>query len=121
MDANEIVPLTREALRNLLASRLPTGPATEELARRCLPRWPFPGAVELWVADPGGTDRHIIATLHDLSEGGVGVRCDVTVDPGTTVPIAVHQPEISFHGQATVRHCTPRGRGYLIGLEFRFD
>jgi hypothetical protein len=120
MDADEIVPLTREALRNLLASRLQTGQAAEELARRRLPRWPFPGAVELWVADPGGPDKHIIATLHDLSEGGVGVRCDVTVAAGTTLPIAVHQPEISFHGHAMVRHCTPRGRGYLLGLEFQF-
>jgi len=121
MDADEIVPLTREAVRNLLRSQAATGPPGDELARRRLPRWPFPGAVELWVAAPGRPEEHIIATLHDLSESGVGVRCDVALEPGTTLPIAVHQPEISFHGHATVRHCTPRGRGHQVGLEFLFD
>lgn len=120
MDADEIVPLTRDAIKELLRLRA-GGDDGGELGRRQLPRWPFPGAVEIWVPDAEGREVHVIATLHDMGEGGVGVRSDVRLEPGSTLNIAVHQPEASFHGQATVRHCTRRRTGYHVGMEFKFD
>jgi len=121
MDADEIVPLTREAVRQLLASRSPTHEAPDPPGKRAAPRWPFPGAVEIWVPAASGPDTHVIATLHDLSEAGVGVRSDGKLEPGKVHSIAVHQPEMSLHGRATVRHCTPRRTGYHIGMQFNFD
>lgn len=121
MDADEIVPLTRDAVRRLLASRSENAPTPGAPGKRLAPRWPFPGAVEIWVPAQNGPEAHVIATLHDLSESGVGVRSDVKLEPGQVHSIAVHQPELSLHGQATVRHCTPRRTGYHIGMQFNFD
>ncbi len=119
MDADEIVPLTREAVQRLLSTRANAAPGAP--GKRQAPRWPFPGAVEIWIPTVSGSQSHVIATLHDLSDAGIGVRCDVKLVPGTVHPIAVHQPEMSLHGQATVRHCTPRRTGYHIGMQFKFD
>lgn len=121
MDADEIVPLTRESIRRLLDSRTPSPAGRDAPGKRQAPRWPFPGAVEIWIPAAAGHGTHVIATLHDLSEAGVGVRSDVKLEPGVVHSIAVHQPEMSLHGQATVRHCTPRRSGYHVGMQFNFD
>lgn len=121
MDADEILPLTRDHIRNLLQSRPSDGGEGEDLGKRRLPRWPFPGAVELWIPSTEGGEQHVITTLHDMSEGGIGIRSDVALEPGQTLAIAVHQPEASLHGKATVRHCTARRSGYHVGMEFKFD
>lgn len=120
MDADEIVPLTSEAVRALLQSRQGTEHDDEELGRRQAIRWPFPGAVEIWVPDDAGNEHHVLGTLHDLSEGGMGIRIEVALDSGAEYAVAVHQPEMSLHGRATVRHCTARRSGYHVGMEFVF-
>lgn len=121
MDADEIFPLSREAIRTLLENRRAADAEPGDLRRRRLPRWPFPGAVEMWVPTPEGREEHILGTLHDLSEGGVGLRSDVMLEPGQTLAVAIHQPEASFHGKAIVRHATKRASGYYIGMEFQFE
>jgi hypothetical protein len=121
MDADEIYPLSRDAIRNLLQARQSDETDSGPLGKRRLPRWPFPGTIELWLPTPGGREEHMLGTLRDLSETGVGMRGDVEVKTGQVLSIAVHQPEASFHGQATVRHCTAHGTGYYVGLEFKFD
>ena len=121
MDADEIVPLTRDAIRRLLESRRADAADPSAPGKRQTPRWPFPGAVEIWVPAGERPETHVLATLHDLSEAGVGVRSDVKLEPGTVHAIAVHQPEMSLHGHATVRHCTPRRSGYHVGMQFNFD
>ena len=78
--------------------------------------------VELWLPGEDGTERYVLATSLNLSEHGVGLYCDEEVDRGWQIAIAIHEPEVSFHGRAVVRHCTetPDGR-FLAGLEFLFD
>jgi curved DNA-binding protein len=51
----------------------------------------------------------------DLSRSGVGIRVASPVRPGVTV--YVQDPENHLSGYSVVRHCTPRGDGYFIGLE----
>lgn len=121
MDADEIQPLSAKTLAKVLAGYRASAQAPEERGRRKRPRWPFAGAVELWVPDEGGAERHVLGACHNLSEGGVGVRLDEPLKIGLTVNLAVHQPELSLHGKGTVCHCSPRGRGYLAGLQFLFE
>lgn len=120
MDADEILPLTPETIANLLGTRRLSEEEPGELQHRRAARWAFPGAVELWVPDEAGRETHQTGVCHNLSEGGVGVRCDEPLAVGLTVPIAIHQPEASLHGKGVVRHCTPRGKGFLVGIEFLF-
>ncbi len=121
MDADEILPLTREAIIGLLVSRQESDAQDGDPGNRGKPRWAFPGAVEMWVTDSTGLETHLLGVCQNLSEGGVGVRCDEELEVGATLPIAVHQPEASFHGRGIVRHCTPRGQSLLVGIEFIFD
>jgi hypothetical protein len=121
MDADEIVPLTAEAVRRLLELQQAPVEVSEDLDKRAAARWPFPGAVEIWVPDEGGIERHVLGACHNLTDCGVGVRCDEPIETGATLSIAIHQPELSLHGQAMVRHCTMRGQGYLVGFEFVFQ
>ena len=121
MDADEIQPLSADRVARLLAARRQAEQVPGTLGKRRLPRWPFPGAVELWLPAEGGAERHVLGACHNLSEGGVGVRVDEPLEVGTTLSLAIHQPELSLHGRATVRHCSLRDDGYLAGLEFVFE
>ena len=118
MNITEFCPLTSEAVANLLASRS----AAEELPsadeRRKTPRWPFLGTAELWIPDEDGVEHHALATSLDLSVQGVGIRCDEPLEPGMELAIALHEPEVSLHGRAVVRHCTAMEDEYLVGLQF---
>ena len=118
MNAAEICPLTRDAVADLLFNREATTP---DDGRRRLKRWPFPGTVELWLPEEDGTERYELATALDMSLHGVGIRCDEPLPPGMELGIAIHEPEISFHGRAVVRHCTEIEEEYLAGVEFVFD
>ncbi|HUU82092.1 MAG TPA: PilZ domain-containing protein [Phycisphaerae bacterium] len=121
MDADEIVPLTAEAINQLLEARRGARQKASGDEKRRVPRWAFPGAVEVWVPAEGGGERHVLGVCHNLTERGVGVRVEETIKVGATMSIAIHQPERSFHGQGTVRHCTAREGGYLVGFEFVFE
>ncbi|HNQ21610.1 MAG TPA: PilZ domain-containing protein [Phycisphaerae bacterium] len=119
MNAQEIVPLTQAAVATLLAERQACPPAKgKRPARRRHPRWPFAGTIELWYTDSTGGKCYDLATCENLSLGGVGIRADEPLDPGTEIAVAIHQPERSFYGHATVRHCTPAAAGFYCGLEF---
>ena len=86
-----------------------------------MPRWPFPGTVELWIPEGDGTERYELATSLNLSLVGVGIRCDESLESGVELAIAIHEPEVSFHGRAVVRHCTEMESDFLVGLEFLFS
>ncbi len=120
MDADEIQPLSAEAVAQLLAAQDEADHVVTAAGKREQPRWPFPGAVELWLPEPGGGERHILGALHNISEKGVGVRVDEPLELGAALNLAIHQAELSLHGQGVVRHCSPRADGYLAGLEFVF-
>ncbi len=121
MDALEFCALSEEAVARLLKGRQPKEQAGHISGRRKAPRWPFPGTVELWVPDAEGIEQHTLATSLNLSLHGVGIRIDDELPVGATLSIAIHEPEVSFHGRAIVRHCTRIDEGYYIGMQFDFD
>ena len=121
MEITEICPLTEEAVAKLLAGRNTRQPDTKGKARRKVTRWPFTGTVELWIPDEQGRERYALATSLNLSLGGVGIRCDEALSLGLELALAVHEPEVSFHGRGVVRHCTDMKGEFLIGLQFLYD
>jgi hypothetical protein len=54
-------------------------------------------------------------TMHNISTGGVAIHVAHYVSPGTAVEIRGKR----LQEQATVRHCTPAGSGFILGCEFR--
>ena len=121
MNALEIVPLTREAVAALLAERAARPRDAQRPGRRKYPRWPFAGTIEMWYTDPAGRACYNFATCENLSLGGVGIRSEEAFNPATEIAVAVHQPERTFYGRATVCHCTAVPGGYHCGLEFVCD
>ena len=121
MEATEICRLTEKAVAKLLARRGVRVRGKKGKGRRLLPRWPFPGTVELWIPQDDQTERYELATSLNLSLRGVGIRCDEPLTPGLELAVAIHEPEVSFHGRAVARHCTEMEDDYLVGLEFLFD
>lgn len=121
METTEICPLTREAVTKLFADRHAQADEKVERQRRKAPRWPFPGTAELWVPGEGDIEHYTLATSLNLSLDGAGIRCDEPLPLNLELAVAFHEPEVSFHGRAVVRHCTRMGDEYLIGLQFLFD
>ncbi len=121
MDAERIVKLTPGAIDDLLQAHRATATAKQGPGKRREERWPFPGAVEVWLPDECYGDKHVLATLHNLSAHGLAMRARRPIPKDTKLSIAIHQPELSCYGNAVVRHCTRAHVGYLIGLEFSFD
>ncbi|HEY3244032.1 MAG TPA: PilZ domain-containing protein [Phycisphaerae bacterium] len=117
MEVAEILPLSRAAIRELLRARTVEEPCTADERRR-VPRWPFPGTVEIWSKNADGLEFHQLGTCSNLSEGGAGIVTDCWLPVGDTLDIAIHQPEASYHGRAIVRHCSRYAEGYGVGMEF---
>lgn len=117
---SEIVPISHRALTRLFRMRGLDIESEHRGKRRC-PRWPFPGAVELWAPGPDGLDVHHLGTCENISLGGVGMRSDQPFALNQELDVAVHQPELSLHGRAKVRHCTRLRDDYYVGLEFVFE
>ena len=121
MDTTEICALTERALARMLAGRAGDPNGAKPGGRRKAPRWPFPGTVELWVPDQNGLEQHTLATSQNLSTHGIGIKVDEALPVDLELGIAIHEPEMSFHGRAVVRHCTEIEDGYYIGMQFRFS
>ncbi len=120
MDAEEIVKLTPQAIRDLVESyQVKTIPKRHPGQRR-EERWPFPGTVEVWLPENCYGERHVLATLHNLSPHGLAMRSRRPIPKDTIVSLAIHQPQMSCYGHAIVRHCTRAHVGYLVGVEFIF-
>jgi hypothetical protein len=121
MDAERIVKLTPEAIRELLEGRRIEAQVKQPPGKRTEERWPFPGTVEVWLPDECYGERHILATLHNLSAHGLAMRTRRPIQSTTRVSLALHQPELSCYGHGIVRHCTRAAVGYLVGIEFHFE
>ncbi len=121
MNATEIRPLTPDAILKLLTGRQAGKHAAGKNNKRRTPRWSFPAPVELWIPQEDGSEEYMLATCENLSASGVGVRCDEDLPLGCELAIAIHQPEMSLHGRATVCHSTKMADDYYAGLEFTFD
>lgn len=118
MDAEEIVKLTPDSIRELLNLRAVPAVSKHGPGGRREERWPFPGTVEIWLPDDCYGERHILATMHNLSPSGLAMRTRRPIATDTRVSLALHQPEMSCYGHGIVRHCTRANVGYLIGVEF---
>ena len=121
MDAEKILKLSPAVLDELLALRRVSMMDKPTVQRRSEERWPFPGTVEVWLPDQCYGDRHLLATLHNLSVSGLAMRTRRVVPTDTRISLAIHQPEMSCYGDAIVRHCTRAPVGYLVGVEFLFN
>jgi hypothetical protein len=121
MDAEKIVKITPEAIRELIEMRRVPSHAKLPAAKRREEREAFAGTVEVWLPDDCYGERHVLATLHNLSPHGLAMRTRRPIPSETRVAIALHQPELSCYGKATVRHCTSANVGYLVGVEFIFE
>jgi hypothetical protein len=120
MDAERIVKLTPGSIAELLNSRQVAATPVHPPGQRRSQRWPFPGTVEVWLPDECYGERHLLATLHNLSAGGLAMRSRWPIPTDTRLSFALHQPELSVYGTGWVRHCTRAAIGYLIGIEFVF-
>lgn len=120
MDADRIVKLTPQSVRELIDAIQVKSHAKHPLGKRAEERWPFPGTVEIWLPDECYGERHVLATLHNLSPGGLAMRTRRPVPCDTRISVAVHQPEMSLYGYGISRHCTRAPVGYLVGVEFIF-
>jgi hypothetical protein len=121
MDAEKIVKLTPETVRELLESQQTDAYSKNPLGHRQEERWPFPGTVEVWLPDECYGERHMLATLHNLSPNGLAMRTRRPIPNATRISLAVHQPALSCYGHALVRHCTRAPVGYLVGVEFDYQ
>lgn len=120
MDAEQIVKLTPESVRGLLEQQRSQAIAKQGPGQRREERWPFPGTVEIWLPEHCYGEKHVLGTLHNLSQNGLAMRTRRPLERDTIVAIALHQPAVSCYGQAVVRHCTRASVGYLVGVEFTF-
>lgn len=121
-EALEFCALTQRSISDLLERRTTEASRNGGACRRRAQRWPFPGTVELWLPDGRGGERYALATSTNLSHEGIGIQAEEGIDPGTPVQIAIHEPELTFHGRAIVRHCTACDNGeYLMGMQFVFE
>ena len=121
MKTDEFQQLTCENVTRVLVARGGGSPEHDPGDRRKIPRWPFPGPVELWGpvwGRPSDETEYLLGTTQDLSPSGVGLQCDRELPVGLTLAIAIHEPEVTLHGDATVRYCTPCPDGFKIGMEF---
>ncbi len=122
MEATDICRLNRDVLAKLLADRAATQPHSHANGKRRTPRWPFPGTVELWAPEDSGREWYALATSVNLSARGIGLHCDEPLEPDEELEIAIHEPEMSLHGRAVVRHCTEMESGaFLVGMQFLYE
>lgn len=121
MDAERIVKLTPAVIGELLDSRSVKAIAKQTPSKRSADRWPFAGTVEVWLPESCYGERHVLATMHNLSVGGLAMRTRTPIPSETRISLAIHEPELSCYGEAVVRHCTPAAVGYLVGAEFVFS
>ena len=121
MDTSEICALTEDAVAKLLAERAAKAGGSGTNGRRGTPRWPFPGTIELWIPDENSTEQHTLATSLNLSAYGIGIETEDPLPIGLELAIAIHEPELSLHGRAVVRHCTEIEVGYYVGMQFGFS
>jgi len=121
MDAEKILKIAPDVIQTLLEARSVRSESKTAPGARASERWPFAGTVEVWLPEGCYGERHVLATLHNLSAGGLAMRTRRPIPTDTRVSIALHQPELSCYGHALVRHCTVASVGYLIGVEFDFQ
>ncbi len=117
VEDKEFVALNAETIQTLLQSGARERSDRRGRERRREKRWPFPGTVQLWLRDRAGEEFEVHATCQNLNEAGLGLLCDRGFEVDMVVPIAIHQPDATYHGTGVIRHCTPSDGAYFVGVE----
>ncbi len=117
VDDKEFVALNTETIRTLLEAGQRATAERRTRERRDEKRWPFPGTVQLWVLDRNGDEIETYATCQNLNEAGLGLLSERPFPVGLMLPLAIHQPDATYHGKGIIRHCTPSNGGYFVGVE----
>jgi len=73
-------------------------------------------AVSLVWEDSCGESKYAVASSHDLSRSGMGIRLREAIDRNSYV--RVRADELKLSGTTVVRYCIHKGGTCLIGLEF---
>ncbi len=114
----EFVVLDADGVRALLANDQRSSADRRDGPRRRVQRWPFPGTVQIQITDSMGEEVELLGTCHNINEHGIGFQCERSIPVGMPLPIAIHQPDATYHGRCVVRHCTASDGEYFIGVEF---
>ena len=69
--------------------------------------------------DKKGQVQIIDARGMDISKAGLCVESSVPLEPGAAVRVQSEDPELK--GSGVVRHCSPHGEGYAVGLSFTVE
>ncbi|HXM40037.1 MAG TPA: DnaJ domain-containing protein [Bryobacteraceae bacterium] len=69
--------------------------------------------------DARGQTRSLRVRGLNVSKSGMRIESSEEIHPGVPVSLQAERHELA--GKATVRNCTRRGSGYLVGLEFSED
>ena len=72
--------------------------------------------IEVFWADGQGFKRRGQGRCVEMSAGGLRMELQDPIPAGTSISFHLLQTERA--GTAAVRHCTPAGSGYVIGVEF---
>jgi len=95
----------------LASSNLSTN---DENKRRLHSRIPANARLQLHWHDVRAGQRQVPARTVDISKFGVRVEVERSIPTGTIV--VVYTPQGMVVGRGSVRHCTPKGLNYLVGL-----
>ncbi|MCB9850995.1 MAG: hypothetical protein H6817_09875 [Phycisphaerales bacterium] len=120
MQTEEFIPLSADAVLDILHERYGYCDDRDANERRGRTRWPFPGTVELWVPNEDGGEEYLLARALNLSPLGVGILVEDDIPMDARVSIAIHQPEATLFGKALTRHASPTPEGTLVGLQFLY-
>jgi hypothetical protein len=89
--------------------------ATDTDAQRLHERLALNSQLHLsWEQGRRGAQRSVRARAIDVSKFGVLVEAESPIPSGTIV--CVQSSNFTMIGRASVRHCTPKGLSYKIGL-----
>ena len=92
----------------------PQGEAERGASRRAHERFPMDGHLQICWEEGKGVRRQIRVRTIDTSKCGVQVEAQRSIPTGTLVN--VFSANFTPIGRASVRHCTPKGMDYRIGL-----
>ncbi|HWQ56490.1 MAG TPA: PilZ domain-containing protein [Bryobacteraceae bacterium] len=102
---------------NRMAPPPPKQTAADVPDIRSGPRFPLRSTFDLQWRDSEGRDRALKAAAVDMSDRGLALKADRPLEVGSLVN--VRGEDYKLAGAGWVRHCTRRGRSYLVGLEIK--
>ncbi|HUU84532.1 MAG TPA: hypothetical protein VM243_13620 [Phycisphaerae bacterium] len=105
-----------ETRREWIQTARQTGEADTFAGKRRQERFTWFPQLEVRMTTRSGQTETLLASGHDISEGGVRFFCRIPMDVFTKVEVVV---EGEADGVAVlVKHCTRTFNGYLIGADF---